>query len=403
MKRSVLVTAVIMVRAAVVGGAVLVSRQPDRPISRGIFNQPGSGLFGQACEGSKVGKLATFPLDPDNIELIVPMGRVQDSHVTPTDHQYIIPKGTTGTSLVTSNPKMYEIKAPADGYIINIELFREPVEQAYRGGEYADNYLVVFEHSCNWYTRLIHIDTLSETILAGFAFANQQDPHPYAQTRIAVKEGDVIGTVGPHSFDFQIMDATNKAQNLISPKNIDSFSAYTVDTFKYVSSELHSELLAKNLVKKEPLGGKIDYDVVGKLIGNWFLVGRSSAREEYWTNNLSVVYDHLDPTQIRVSLGKFGGYPKAFAVVGNDPDPSQVGVESGIIKYELTAFDYFSSGTKWDSLHYVPNLVAKNTNEIAGVVLFQLLNSSTLKVEVFPGKTASQVSGFTANALTYER
>jgi len=36
-------------------------------------------------------------------------------------------------------------------------------------------------------------------------------------------------------------------------------------------------------------------------------------------------------------------------------------------------------------------------------VWFQLVDDRTLKVETFPGKTASQVEGFTASALIYER
>ena len=38
-----------------------------------------------------------------------------------------------------------------------------------------------------------------------------------------------------------------------------------------------------------------------------------------------------------------------------------------------------------------------------GVVLFELLDDRTLKVETFPGETAAQVDGFTEAALLYER
>ncbi|HLD25962.1 MAG TPA: hypothetical protein VJC05_02900 [Candidatus Andersenbacteria bacterium] len=406
MKHSLLVAVLMIASVAAVAGAISVSRQLGRPTGTGTFSSPSHGLFGQQCEGKKVGKLDTFPIDPDAIELIVPMGRVQDSHVTPTDHQYIIPKGATGTSLVTSNPKMYQIKAPADGYIINIELFKEPVEQAYRGGEYADNYLVIFEHSCNWYTRLIHIDTLSDNVLAGFEFENPHDPHPFAQTRIAVKEGEVIGTVGPHSFDFQIMDVTNQNKNIVSPDNIDHFSSYTVDTFDYVTNALKEKLLSKNLRRKPPLGGKIGYDVPGTLAGNWFKVGRNkNQREEYWTNNLSIVYDHLDDSQIRISLGDYNGFSQAYGVRGNAPDPTEVTKNSGPVSYELLLFEYVDQrGQRWDQIHFVPNLTAKNIDEARGVVLLELQNDDTLKVEVFPQATSTQqVSGFTARAVTYER
>src|SRR3990167_10536191 len=66
--------------------------------------------------------LNVFPLAPEQIETIIPMGRVQDSHVTPTDHQYVIPMGTKGGSIITDEPKKYQIKAPTDGFIVNVEL-----------------------------------------------------------------------------------------------------------------------------------------------------------------------------------------------------------------------------------------------------------------------------------------
>jgi len=365
----------------------------------------GIGLFGQQCQGEGFQKLKTFPIDAQNIELITPMGRVQDSHVTPTDHQYIIPIGTLGGSLVTDNPRKYPIKAPADGYIINIEVFKQPIEEQYRNQPYQDNYLVVFEHSCDFYTRLIHIDTLSDKVNSSFTIKDPSDPHPYVFTRIEVKEGEVIGTVGPHSFDFQIMNTLEKSKDLIRPENIDFFSPYTVDTFDYITDSLRSELLPKNLRKKAPLGGQVGYDKTGSLLGNWFKVGRDkNNRESYWTNNLSVVYDHLDDSQVRVSLGDFGGYPKAFGVKGNSPDPASLSKTSGIVKYELVKFDYVDSkGTKWDTIHYSDSLSAKNTTEIAGVVLFQILDNDQLKVESFPGKTASMVTTFTPKALLFER
>lgn len=367
-----------------------------------VVRKSGQGLFGQQCTGGGDLKLDTFPIDVSNIEFIVPMGRVQDSHVTPTDHQYIIPVGTQGGSLVTDNPLKYEIKAPADGYIINIELFKQPVEEQYKNQPYADNYLIVFEHTCDFYTRLIHIDTLSEQVRSSFAFKNPDDPHPFAQTRIPVKEGQVIGTVGSHSFDFQIINTNVKNEDIISPQNIDYFSPYTVDTFDYLSNSLKAELVKKNIRKVPPLGGDMGYDIEGKLVGNWFKVGRQN-RPDYWVNSLGIVYDHIDPTQIRISFGEFSGYPKAYGVKGNSPDPADVSKDSGMIKYELVTFDYHHpDGKLWDTIHFVDGLTAENTNNIVGIVIFQLVDDMILKVETFPGKTAADVEGF-VNPVIYER
>lgn len=403
---------VILTVAVVLGiGGIFIfnAKRAPQPNSENhsSFSQAGKegrSLYGK-CDGQDTTKLNTFPLDPKDIELITPMGRVQDSHVTSTDHQYIIPKGTKGGSIVTGEPEKYQIKAPFDGFIVNVELFKEPVESAYRKDPYANNYLVVFEYSCDFYTRLIHIDTLSEKVKSQVKFDDPSSQHPYANVRIAVKEGDVIGTVGPHSFDFQIMDTTKKDENILSPENVDPWTPVTVDTFDYVTDSLRNELLLKNLRTRAPLGGKVGYDKQGSLLGNWFKVGRDkNKREEYWTQNLSIVYDHLDESQIRVSLGDFGGYPKAFGVKGNLPDPKDINNSSGVVKYELSAFDYYDlSGNKWDTIHFVSKLKAKNEDYVVGVVLFELQADGKLKLETFSGKSASQVSGFTNKALIYER
>ena len=52
----------------------------------------------------------------------------------------------------------------------------------------------------------------------------------------------------------------------------------------------------------------------------------------------------------------------------------------------------------------VTGIEARNQDsDVRGVVLFQLLDDRTLKVETFPGKSASEVAGFTNAALMYER
>ena len=75
-----------------------------------------------------------------------------------------------------------------------------------------------------------------------------------------------------------------------------------------------------------------------------------------------------------------------------------------VVKYELMKFDYFEpSGKTWDTIHLVSGLTAKNKDEMAGVVLFELQDDGKLKVEIFPGKSAKEVSGFTSKALMYVR
>lgn len=74
------------------------------------------------------------------------------------------------------------------------------------------------------------------------------------------------------------------------------------------------------------------------------------------------------------------------------------------MKYELVQQDWAdANGNHWDRTSLVKGLKAQNQTTVQGVALFQLTGTRTLKAEFFPGKTASQVTGFTANAKMYER
>jgi hypothetical protein len=160
-----------------------------------------------------------------------------------------------------------------------------------------------------------------------------------------------------------------------------------------------------------PRWGKIDYDIDGMLVGNWFHVGTGGyggnqigKGGNYWTGHLSVVYDGNDPRQVDISFGDYRGQPQQFAVVGNTPDPARVDQSSGLIKYELGQIQRYSAdtGKPWDSQHYASHVSTK-AGPAVGTVLMQVTGKRQLKMEIFAGKTASQVVGFDAAAELYER
>src|SRR3989344_2296405 len=66
---------------------VLPETNKQRGADQSALSFQKAGLFGELCQGKGTFKLKTFPLDVKNIELITPMGKVQDSHVTPTDRK----------------------------------------------------------------------------------------------------------------------------------------------------------------------------------------------------------------------------------------------------------------------------------------------------------------------------
>lgn len=74
---------------------------------------------------------------------------------------------------------------------------------------------------------------------------------------------------------------------------------------------------------------------------------------------------------------------------GNGPDPATIGVGSGVVTYELVQMD--------------PGFEQSTDGRVIGTVLFEVLPDENLRVELFPGMTASQVNGFSDTAVIYER
>lgn len=190
---------------------------------------------------------------------------------------------------------------------------------------------------------------------------------------------------------------------------------YTVDPLEYFAPAIREKLQALNLRQVEPRGGKIDYDVDGKLVGNWFQEGTNGYNganpSRYWLGHLSLVYDYIDPTHITVSLGAtlLGNCQcesKQYGVKGNTPDPKDVSAASGLVKYSLVFYDYMSAGANrsWDRRSPAKDLRAVNQDQrVFGTLLVQLVEERKLKAQYFDGKSAEQVTDFTDTALTFVR
>lgn len=352
--------------------------------------EPKPGWLFQSWWGNCEDKTITFtntPIDPVIIKVIEPIGKMHSGHVTPTDHMYIL-----------SN-REGQIKALADGYITKIERHGYPAVE----GTITD-YRIEIWYSCKVSSLLMHVVDLSEDIhaAAGEFQNNQWFPYP-GRPPISLKAGQVIGKsekvgLSLWTFDFSIHD-TSIMINYITPERYatEPWKIHTADAFDYFAEPIRSQLLEKNPRTANPRGGKIDYDIDGRLVGNWFLEGTidySGSGGNYWENHLAIAYDYINSQEIQISIGNYEGGSAQFGVKGNTPDPKDVGVDSGLVKYELVERDYIAG--KWPQKRNIES-------SIVGVFLVQMLEDRKLKVEAFPGKTASQVSGFTSNAKIYER
>ena len=344
------------------------------------------------CEGQGPVQFTEAIADPKEIEAIWPLGLMANDHVTPVDHQYYIFQNTS---------KDHLIHAPAKGNIVRVE---------YSSGRHK-GYRVDIEFTCTFYL-FVNPESLSDDVARQISFDGTD--HQVLSTRIPVAAGQVLGT-GP-GLDIWLINTQKQLPGFVVPSHYESepWKIYAASHLDYFVEPIKSQLLAIDLRLAEPRGGKIDYDVDGRLVGNWFKLGSVDSPEAYrqsglYRNDLVFAYDFIDPTAIRISVGDYNGASKQFGVKGNGPDPKDVSVESGLIKYELTSFEWVNQQTgvaqgNWDLLLPGPEYRIRNIENAAqGVLLVQLMEERKLKIEIFPGKTASQVTSFTYKALIYER
>lgn len=351
------------------------------------------------CAGTGSVVFTSPPMRLNEIREIVPMGLLNGPHVTPTDHGYY-----HSVSVDRSNPDdpstYKDILAPADGIIADINVM--PGKQ--------NDYRMTLNYTCTFYTIYIHLKELSQKVLQVTGGVKGFMP-----TSIPVKAGEVIGRA--QGFDFSVHNDEVVLKGFVIPEHYEgeSWKIHTVDMFDSFVEPIKSELLSKNIRQAYPRGGKIDYDIDGKLVGNWFVEGTNgysgNTEGDYWLAHLAFAYDALDPSLAVVSIGDFSGTPKQFAIKGNAPDPAVVSVASGLVKYELTGIEYLDEYRHiWNRNEFVKiskaiesGPIIDGVERVNGVALVQMLGERKLKFEVFPGKTAPEVAGFTNLAKTYER
>ncbi len=337
------------------------------------------------CSGSKV-ELTASSVSLSDIDHIVPMGQMSGPHVTPTDHGYIITNDAAA---------LVDLVSPADGYILTIGAFENP-----------NDFRMVLWHSCTIATIYIHVKEIAPEILSvtgnifpGKNWGGDQGPPVTRILPIPVKAGQVIGKIRG-GVDFSVHDTSVNLTGFVTPSLYDGepWKIHTVDMFGYFTEPLQSELKKKSLRSVAPVGGKIDYDIDGRLVGNWFIEGTDySGKGEsctYYECHLAFAYDNIKPEMVRISLPNAGVRHEdckaclgAYPVKSNAPDPSTVSVATGLVKYEFISFERDGS----------------DTDKILGTFLVQMTSDRKIKTEFFLGKTKSEVSGFTSSAKVYHR
>lgn len=355
----------------------------------------GKYLSGDQCEGQGSKKLGSAPMGTADIGNIQPLGLVAGGHVTPVDHQYYYGKN------LRAAPNTYDVLAPADGTLVSIEARGNAI----RG---------VISYSCTFFSYFDLVNSLSNDIAAKMPSGWQSQNGPQ-KVKIPVKQGQVLAKIGGQSLDFAVWDTTKTLKGLLVSKAYDNYEPWKIATVRpldYFTDEVKAKILPYYARSAEPRDGQLDYDIDGKAVGNWFKQGTNGyigAFKEADFNNmtyadghLSLAPDYLDPTGWVFSTGQIK-HGAQYGIKNPSVAPDKLDEKSGIVKYELMTFGHSDSGVKWIGQYVPKNIKLDTTGPTVATVLVQLTGKRALKVEVFEGKTGSQVSGFTNGAVMYDR
>ncbi|MBI4139317.1 hypothetical protein HY479_04195 [Candidatus Uhrbacteria bacterium] len=375
---------------------------PKQPLLQRVvqnFERRKNDLSDGKCTGSGVPyKLSVSPMKPEDFSMIIPYGLMIGGHVTPIDHQYFAPKD------YNSPRDAYDVRAMADSRIVSIQPRTDT-----RGTEYR----MVFTVSCTFLYYYDLVTSLAPDIKAAYDAADDGSGRYTRGVDIPVKAGQVIGRIGGQTLDFAVWDTTKKLTGFIVPEHYreESWKINTVDPLDYYTDELKALALSKYIRSVPPISGKIDYDVDGKLIGNWFLEGTDGYRGlkttdpgNYWKTHLAFAPDHLDPTRFVVSMGEdWNGRAEQYLDADNSPDPITVTPATGLVTFDLLKWTYHTSdGELWDRQNIVTDLRAEGFLPVLGCALVQMVETRKIKFEARRGPCTSEIS-FSPAAKNYTR
>ncbi|MEE8318905.1 MAG: hypothetical protein V3R36_04610 [Dehalococcoidales bacterium] len=386
-------------------------------------NQPAfSPIYTDVSQCEDTGEIVftVSPIELDAITALEPLGELTGivaGHITPGDHtgfQYAGPPDFPA----------YDLRALADGFIVRVERHPYTPPEGYPAG--IKNYHVYFEHSCTFFTGYIHVTELAPEILAADDELARIDAAPstedsFTYPRIPVKAGQIIGKVqGVSLLGMLTVDTSVTHNDYVTPSIYEGepWKRHAVAPYDYFTEDIREKLMEKNPRTAEPRGGRYAFDIDGRLVGNWFQDGTGYAGGDadvvqgtcgnspcpYWNGHLAFVYDFVTPDQVRISIGYDTGlYPGTpYGVKGNTPDPANVSVETGPVKYELVALEDVTTDYGFVTMS-MPLITRNDESRVIAVFLVEMVDDRTIKMEIFPDMTAGQVTGFTDSAKIYRR
>lgn len=370
------------------------------------------------CDPDGTQYLDSPPMNADEITFMKPMGVMQGDHITPIDHMYV-------NYEPGSSP---DVLAMADGHIVHI-------------GHTGVDHRVIIEYSCDLYSIYIHIHELDPDIASQLDWVgSDEESKGRSYTRVPVRSGMIIGSqTGDHSFDLSVVDTRVILSGFVDLRSYreEFWKSHCVDPYDYWQGSFKKQLLEKTIVVNDnPPGGKIDYDVDGRLIGNWFEEGtggysggvRTESDRHGISGHLAIAPSALVEDKLIISFGNFQNEGSRIFFANDDaPDPANVGPSSGIVMYELwdvnrgpdrdgiccdEGLEVVGTGERWYGDTYPEGgLTPIFYDHISSVVLLEMLDERTIKLETFnlwdeklkKMKTAEEITQFTDKFRIFNR
>jgi hypothetical protein len=302
----------------------------------------------------------------------------------------------------------FEVRAIADGVIYSLQPRDINVDAG--GAPKAREWRMDIAHSCTFTSYFDLLTSLAPDLEKIYNETLGGGGQPWRGVR--VKGGQLVGRIGAQTLDFGVYDYNVTLPGFLVPEHYaaESWKVHTVDPYPYFPPAIGNEMLSKAMRTAEPRAGKIDYDQDGRLVGNWFKVGTNGYagvdRRYYWEGHLSIAPDAYVPAHTVFSIGNWSGAAMQFGAKGEILDPANVTPESGLVKIELVRVEIYDAKTGGNGIMgMTPGdpIAYREQDHVYGTVLLQMTGPRTLKLETFPDKNASEVSGFTGAAWTYGR
>ena len=206
----------------------------------------------------------TSPIDVDQIRFITPLGNLNPpAHGIPTDHIYFYFADPNARE--TPEARRTEFRAPADGVITTVF-----------GGVGQETKVFVRQTSTFQY----YIDHLIPSV----ALARG----------MTLTAGQVLGTTGSaYGIDLGVINDTLTLP-FVAPTRYIGDTLHADAPLKYYEEPVRSQLYARVQRLGPEKDGRINYDIAGRLSGNWFVGGQTAAA--------AFAYDTYDPARVVISV-----------------------------------------------------------------------------------------------------